>query len=251
MIDKEGVLVERTADFGIILEKSYTLSLVYDYLRSAKDVSDLSINLNPIWGENILYFSFKKKPIVVLSAKGAPVGANAVERIRRTGGKHIIFIGTSGSTDETIQDGAYVLSTAAVRDEGVTSGYLDMRVPALSDRHLTTLLQEELGKLGESTLLGVTFTTDKRYKERPDELRKLYRTANVLNIDMETSAVILIATYYGIPVAVVKVITDCAVKPVEGELQGVFDREKDFSSFVNPRILSAFAAALNVTSLVE
>ena len=67
-------------------------------------VDQLERTLNPIWGENIIYFNYYGKRIVVVSAKGASIAANAVERVRRTGGRCLVFIGTCGSTDEAITD---------------------------------------------------------------------------------------------------------------------------------------------------
>ena len=52
--------------------------------------------------------------------------------------------------------------------------------------------------------------------------------------------------HYGIKVAEIRVVTDCAVKETEGILKGVFDVEKhhDFLSYVNPKIILAFTAAV-------
>lgn len=98
------VTIERPAEFGIILEKSYTIDVAYDFLSDMPGVDQLERTLNPIWGENIIYFNYYGKRIVVVSAKGASIAANAVERVRRTGGRCLVFIGTCGSTDEAITD---------------------------------------------------------------------------------------------------------------------------------------------------
>ncbi|MEL7657674.1 MAG: hypothetical protein AAGU75_17405 [Bacillota bacterium] len=251
MQSQTDITIERNADFGIIVEKSYVIDLIYEHLKTKEGVQDLLKTLNPIWGEHILYFNYQGKNLVILSAKGAPVAVNAVERIRRTGGKYIVFLGTCGSTDESIEDGTFILSKAAVRDEGVTSGYLDLKVPALSNLELTLALKQELENLHINPLLGVTYTTDKRYKENPDELQLLFQKANVLNIDMETSAILLTAAYHGILATTVKIVTDCAVKHTQGELKGIFDRSKDFTSFVNPKILLLLDAVLNLYRKVE
>ena len=245
MLQNDEITIERVANYGIIVEKSYVVNLAYNHLMKKDGVHNLNKYLNPIWGEEIIYFDYQGKSMVILSAKGAPVAANAVERIRRTGGRFIVLIGTTGSTDESIQDGTYVLSKAAVRDEGVTRGYLDLKVPVLSDMELTSQIKNELESLGSLAKVGVTYTTDKRYKENPDELRELFQKANVLNIDMETSAVLLIAAYYGLRATSLKIVTDCAVKPTKGDLKGVFDRSRDFASFVHPKIFLAIDAVLN------
>lgn len=238
------VTIERQADFGIILEKSYTIDFAYDYLSTMPGVEMLHKTLNPIWGENILYFNYFNRPIVIVSAKGASIAANAVERIRRTGCKCLISIGTCGSTDEDIEDGTFLLVTGGVRNEGVTRGYLDLKVPSLADADLTTSVREILTQKGVRTKAGLIFTTDNRYQEDPVELKMLHKRAGVMAVDMETSAVLLIARYHGIRAATIKIITDCAVKDTPGELKGIFDRSKNFVEFVHPRLKKAIEAAL-------
>jgi len=241
----EEIIIERAAEYGIIMEKSYTLDLVYDYLQTKPGVTELVKSLNPIWGEHILYFDYHGKSFVIVSAKGASVGVNAVERIKRTGGKCITLIGTCGSTDESIEDGTYILARAGVRDEGASIGYLDVRCPALADEHLIGAISNELKKKGIIPRIGVAFTTDKRYREDAELLKYLHTHLGVAYVDMETSAILLVATYYGIKVTALKIATDCAVKETQGQLKGIFDRSKDFVSFVNPKLLEALDATMD------
>lgn len=241
----EEIVVERNAEYGIILEKSYTLDLAYEHLKNKKNVTNLIKTLNPIWGEHILYFDYLNKPFVIVSAKGSSVAVNAVERIKRTGGKFITLIGTCGSTDESISDGTYILAKAGVRDEGASVGYLDMRCPALANEELTSAISRELQKVGIHPRCGVAFTTDKRYREDADLLKFLFSHLGVEYVDMETSAVLLVATFYQIKVSALKIVTDCATKETSGQLKGIFDRSKDFVSFVNPKLLNALDATMD------
>lgn len=240
----EEIIIEKKADYAIIMEKSYTLDIIFDYLNRKKEVKNLVKILNPIWGESIIYFDYCDKKFVVLSAKGSPVGVNAVERIKRTGGKYITLIGTCGSTDISIDDGSYILPIAAVRDEGVSLGYLDCKCPALANLELTMQLKNKLNSKGLNPYIGVAYTTDKRYKEDLVELKKLNNHLGVLYVDMETSAILLVSTYYNIKAAAIKVVTDCAVKETKGELKGIFDRNKNFIEFVNPKLINAFESVI-------
>jgi uridine phosphorylase len=242
--NNEEIFIERSAEYAILLEKNYLLDVVYDHLKNNELIQDLSNFINPVWGEKIIYFSYLGKTFVVLSVKGSPVAVNAVERIKRTGGKYIVLIGTCGSTNSDIKDGTFILSVAAVRDEGVSSGYLNINVPAIADPKLTNGIIEVLGKNGIFPITGVTFTTDKRYKEDSNELKFLNEHANVVNVDMETSAVLLVSSYHNIKVSVIKIVTDCAVLETKGDLKGVYKQKQKFTDFVNPKILSAFDATI-------
>jgi len=245
-MDYHNIDVDIDVDFGIVLEKNYSIYLMHEYLCNNKDFSEVILSFHPKFGEDFLYFRYKKRQFLAISVKGAPVAVNAVERIRRANGKAIVFIGTCGSTDEQIPDGSYIIPYSAVRDEAVSTGYLDINAPALADMDFSYALKNELFSLSSEVKMGVAYTTDKRYKENPELLRHLRETLNVCCIDMETSAILLVATYYGIKVAGIRIVTDCAVKDTDGILKGIFDVQKhhDFMSFVNPKLVLAFNAAI-------
>ena len=154
----QEVTIERAADCGIILEKSYTIDFAYEVLEQLEGITDLIKILNPIWGEHILYFNYRDKKYVIVSAKGASIADNAVERIRRTGGKGIISIGTCGSTDESIEDGTFIVASAGVRNEGASTGYLGLKVPAWSTPALTNAIAEKLYEKGIPYEIGLIFT---------------------------------------------------------------------------------------------
>lgn len=238
-------------DCGILLEKNYTIDLIYDFLCRNEEFSNVILSFHPKWGENFVYFTYKGLVYLVISMKGASIAVNAVERIRRARGKAIVFIGTCGSTDESIKDGSFVIPYSAVRDEGVSTGYLEINAPALADIDFSYTLRDLLSAhTTYDVRMGVAFTTDKRYKEDVSMLRLLKNSLNVYCIDMETSAILLVATYYGIKVAGIRIVTDCAVKETESSLKGIFDIEshKDFMSYINPRIITAFKASIEACS---
>lgn len=246
MMEYRNIDIDIAVDFGIILEKNYSIYLIYDLLCSNSNFFDVYLSFHPKWGEDFLYFRYKGSQFLVISAKGASISVNAVERVRRAKGKSIVFIGTCGSTDEQIPDGSYIIPYSAVRDEGVSTGYLDINAPALANMDFSYALKNELLVRSCEVVMGVAYTTDKRYREDPEMLRHLRKTLNVCCIDMETSAILLVSTYYGIKVAGIRIVTDCAVKETDGMLKGVFDVKKhhDFLSFVNPKLELAFYAAV-------
>lgn len=245
-MEYKNIDLDLDIDFGIILEKNYTIYLVYDHICHKSEYSDVILSFHPKWGEDFLYFKYHGYQFLAISAKGASVAVNAVERIRRAGGRALIFIGTCGSTDEGISDGTFIIPYSAVRDEGASYGYFDKKVPAIANIDFSIQLKQEIGILSDNVLMGVAYTTDKRYKEDPELLRMLRKSMNLHCIDMETSAVLLVANSYTIKAATIRVVTDCAVKETDGILKGIFDVEKhhDFLSFVNPKLIQAFTAAV-------
>lgn len=242
---KDGIYIEKEAEYAIILEKYHTMQIAFDLLENNSLVTNLQKQLNPFWGQDIIYFDYKNVSFLILSSTGAPSAANAVERAKKTGVKKIICIGTCGSTNVSIEPGTFILSIAAVRDEGATLGYLDIRIPAIADLDLTLSLKSQLIRLNQNPLVGTTYTTDKRHKEDQDELCKLFYLANVINIDMETSAYLLISKYYNISTAVVNIVTDCAVTKTDSSFKGVFNSDLDYCAFISKHLSIALKGSLN------
>lgn len=244
MIIKDGIHIEKEAEYAIILEKYYTLQLVFEWLSKDANVSNLQKEVNPYWGQDIIYFNYQNTSFVILSSTGAPCAAIAIERLKRTGVQKIICLGTCGSTHESIKPGTYILSLAAVRDEGTTLGYLDIKIPAVANLELTLKLETELNKQNHVPLIGTTFTTDKRFKEDQNELSKLYYHANILNIDMETSSYLLVSRYYNIAIAVLKIVTDCAVTETSSSFKGIFNLELHYEDFIKTYLYIALKCSL-------
>lgn len=233
----------RSIDFGIILEKNYSLQTAYDFLQNNPLCSNLVLASHHKWGEDIIFFEYGCASFCVISAKGSPITACAVEKIRRYGGRAVVFIGTCGSTNEDIKDGTYVFPYAAVRDEGTSTGYIDIKCPAVADIQFTMALYSKFSSLTK-TKIGVAYTTDKRYKENPEELKLLHTRLNVLSIDMETSAFFVVSQYHGMPSAAIRIVTDCAVKETSDTLKGVYNGSEPFSVFITPKLLFAFEHAI-------
>jgi len=243
-----GLVIERVADLGIILEKNFLLEIVYKFLKNDKKCKKLKKILTPLWGQEIIYLDYNGFSCVILSAQGAAFAANAVERLKRTGVKCIFCIGTTGSTDMSITAGQYILPTAAVRNEGTTRGYVNIEVPAVSDLQIVLPLKKEFEKMKIFPLLGTIFTTDKRYRENPQLFKELFKCANVLCVDMETSAIFVTAMFYGISAAAIKIVTDCAVKDNKDNIVGVFEVADNYYSWIKPKILIAIQICLKTFS---
>lgn len=241
----DGLYIDKLSEFGIVLEKNYTLSTVYEYLQGKKDCQNLQKILNAPWGQEIIYFDYAGHSVVILTAQGAPFAANSIERLKRTGVKEIVFIGTTGSTHKNILPETFVLPSAAVRDEGTSDGYLDKYVPAICNLDLRDSLENELKNNGAQTLNGLIFTTDKRYKEDSKTLVHLNKHANVVAVDMETATAFITAMYYNIPLAAIKIVTDCAVGHGDASFQGVLEKDKDYKKWIQPFINLALDSVLN------
>ncbi|MEM0348899.1 MAG: uridine phosphorylase [Candidatus Caldarchaeum sp.] len=141
---------------------------------------------------------------------GAPSTAIAVEELARAGCHTFIRVGSCGAIQPGIEIGDQIISVAAVRLEGTSHQYASPSYPAYAHYEVVLALIEAAETLGARYHLGVTASTDSFYpgQGRPgyrgywwsyskniiDDLRAM----NVINIEMEASALFVIAALYGL-----------------------------------------------------
>lgn len=155
--------------------------------------------------------TYEDTPISVTSTGiGSPSAAIAVEELARVGVETLIRVGSCGGIQSETDVGDLVITTGAVRQEGTSDEYIREDYPAVADHAVVAALAAAAEELGYEYHLGLTASTDSFYagqsregfegflarnsEERIEELR----AANVLNFEMETSAILTLANIYGL-----------------------------------------------------
>jgi uridine phosphorylase len=99
----------------------------------------------------------------------------------------------AGSLQPELQTGSLVISTNAIRGEGVSQHYLPPHPTVDSSQEMIQGLSETLKKKNHPHTLGATWTTDAPFRElRKDVLR--HQKDGVLAVDMEAAAMLAVAT---------------------------------------------------------
>ncbi|QLG27010.1 nucleoside phosphorylase [Halorarum halophilum] len=141
---------------------------------------------------------------------GSPSAAIAVEELARVGVDTFIRVGSCGAIQEGMAVGDLVISSGAVRQEGTSKEYVREDYPATADHEVVSALVAAAERLGYDYHVGLTMSADSFYagQGRPgfegfraagsEELVDELREANVKNIEMEASAIMTIATVYGL-----------------------------------------------------
>jgi uridine phosphorylase len=155
--------------------------------------------------------SYDGTPISVTSTGiGSPSATIAVEELARVGADTLIRVGSCGAIQEKAAVGDLVITTGAVRQEGTSDEYVREDYPAVADQAVVSALVAAAERLDYDYHLGVTCSTDSFYagQGRPgfegfeargsDELVAELREANVLNFEMEASAILTVANVYGL-----------------------------------------------------
>ncbi len=132
---------------------------------------------------------------------GCPSTAIAIEELANIGAKTFIRIGSTGAIHPSLKIGDLVVATAAVRNEGTTSFHLPMQFPAVASLEVTNALiraaRELAPRLSFKLWFGMISSDDSFYGETPEFIEKL-RKNGVLNLDMESSALFIVAQVRGL-----------------------------------------------------
>jgi uridine phosphorylase len=135
---------------------------------------------------------------VVSHGVGAAGAAVCFEELIRGGAREIIRVGTAGSLQRDIVDGDLVIASGAVREDGLTEQLVDLPYPAIASYSLTNRLDRAAKKLGIETRTGIILTVGAFYPGLNGLPNNYYSKANVLAVEMEASALFVIASLYGI-----------------------------------------------------
>ncbi len=135
---------------------------------------------------------------IVSHGVGSPGAAVCFEELAKGGAKTIIRIGTAGSYQAEIQPGHIVISTAAVRRDGLTSQLVPEGFPAVADRQVVGQLVDAANARNQQIHEGITLTLDVFYSGIIEFPHELYKRAGVLAVEMENSALFTIGAIRGV-----------------------------------------------------
>ena len=123
---------------------------------------------------------------------GAPVVAGLSDEFAALGVRQFVLIGMAGGLQPALTTGSLVMSTHAIRGEGVSKHYLPPSPVVKSSEGLVHGVGSILTKQNHPHALGITWTTDAPFRElRKDVLE--HQKQGVLAVDMEAAAMLAVA----------------------------------------------------------
>ncbi|KAB8139412.1 nucleoside phosphorylase [Gracilibacillus oryzae] len=140
---------------------------------------------------------------VVSHGVGSPGAAVCFEQLIQGGVKELIRVGTAGSYQKEIEPGSLVISTAAVRQDGLSSQIVPEGFPAVADITLTNRLIEKSRDYSIASYSGITLTLDVFYQGAIVFPHNQYQAAGVLAVEMEIASLFTIASIRGIRAAAI------------------------------------------------
>ncbi|ATM05372.1 hypothetical protein B1209_12360 [Raoultella planticola] len=147
---------------------------------------------------------------VVYAGSGAYSVTTAIDELARLGIKVMVRYANSGGLSDEVNVGDYCVTTGCIRNERVLLDYIPAEYPAIADRHLVDAMLAASQEAGFPTHEGLTLTVSSFYpgsgfptpRGVMDEevLRKvqLFIRSGAMNIDGETSTLMVLGQLYGI-----------------------------------------------------
>lgn len=145
---------------------------------------------------------YKGVPVLALSTGiGGSSAAIAVEEMKNVGVKAVIRIGSCGALQKGIGIGDLIIVSGAVRDDGASRAYADLRYPAVPD---TELLFDCIKSAEENAFphhVGLCHSHESFYIDDNAEQEARWSKLGVLGADMETAALFTVGRIRGIRTA--------------------------------------------------
>ncbi len=146
-----------------------------------------------VCGEKVKIYKTKvygKDVIIYRTMLGGPATAMMMEEIHARGVQNFIFFGSCGELTSDLKKGAFIIPTAAYRDEGTSYHY--MPASDFVEVKTATKLEEIFKKNKISYELTKTWTTDGLYKETKDKMKKRVQSGCKV-VEMECASIMAVA----------------------------------------------------------
>lgn len=134
---------------------------------------------------------------VVSHGVGSAGAAICFEELIRAGAKTLIRVGTAGSYSEQTPAGSLIVSTAAVRADGLTRSIVPDGFPAVADSRIVEALDASARELGGVVGRGITVTVDAFFEGALEIPHKTYKKAGAIGVEMEIAALYVVASLRG------------------------------------------------------
>jgi len=131
-----------------------------------------------------------------------------IDLITSTEADTFIRVGASGGYQPQVNPGDLVISTGAVRTEGLTKEYVSPEYPAVANYEVVLALVEAAEKMGFPYHVGVTRSDDSLYagsavpvngyiQREKEEERDYWINAGILNVEREISTILTLSSLFG------------------------------------------------------
>ncbi len=175
-------------------------------------LSDVELKEECTYVRQAFIGEYRGEEIYVLNPYfGSPASVFALEIAIARGGKEFLVVGEAGAIKEGVTIGDVILPAWALREEGTSYHYMPPEyIPKPSKRLFDALEKEVKHQIGRKRIKifkGGIWTTDAPFRETEDKLRD-YSSRGILGVEMEASALMSVASFRGVELAVALAVSD-------------------------------------------
>jgi AMP nucleosidase len=158
--------------------------------------------------------------------------------------KTVIMLGMCGGIDDVLEEGDFIVPSAAIRGEGASNDYLPPEFPAIPASSVNLYCLGAVRQIGLTPRCGIIYTTDRRLWEFDKKFVEYLRNKRILAIDMELATLFSVAYHYAVPIGSIMLVSDMPL-----QRRGIKDKKKQdqvFSRYLEPHLDLAFDAVINM-----
>jgi uridine phosphorylase len=204
-------------------------------------------------------------PLTVISTGiGGPSTAIVVEEAANLGARVFLRVGNSGTLADHVAIGDYVITTASVRDDGTSKGYIMPEYPAAADYEVVGALVKAARATSARWHTGITWSFDGFYSRNkvltPDggigtmshggftqsgmnALLMDMKQARVLNCEMESATILTLASLFGLKGGAICTVSDRT--PWPGPSADSIDLDKNMGGCIDIALAAMLDLARN------
>lgn len=161
--------------------------------------------------------SYKGQKITITSHGVGSAGASiCFEELIKLGAKIIVRVGTCGSLQTYLGQGDHIIANGAVREDGVSPLLIPLGFPAIADAEVSLTLEKVCQEMQAPFRRGIMLTSDVFYPGVLPTSLELYSRAGVPGVEMECSALFVIASLRGIRSGAIATVDGNPLKWEEG-----------------------------------
>jgi uridine phosphorylase len=161
-------------------------------------------------------------PLGVASHGVGSAGAGVCfEELCRGGARRLVRAGTCGGLQPDVTDGAIVIATGAVRDDGLTPRLVPLGFPAVASVDVVTALRRAATDAGVEPVEGIVLTSDVFYPH--DVLGSplpAWAAAGAVAVEMEVAALLVVAALHGVEAGAVLAVDGNPLAAGDPEMAG-------------------------------
>jgi AMP nucleosidase len=158
--------------------------------------------------------------------------------------KTVVMLGMCGGIDDVLEEGDFIVPTAAIRGEGTSRHYLPPEFPAIPTSSVNLYCIGAVRQMGMTPRCGIVYTTDRRLWEFDDAFVDYLRNQRILAIDMELATLFSVAYRFEVPIGSIMLVSDMPL-----QRRGIKDKKKQediYTSYMEKHLDLAIDVIKNI-----